>query len=169
VWTLVGEAEAGGELTKDIVVRWHATKKKVAEDIESLHYNTAIAALMELVNHMKEAGCRDKAMIQDLVVMLAPFAPHFAEENWERLGNQGSVFETGWPAWDEDLVVPDELEIPVQVSGKTRSKVRVPRGSDRARVLTAAMADATVQKFVAGKEIRKVIFVPDRLINIVVG
>ena len=169
VWTLVGEAESGGELTKDIVVRWHATRKKVAEDIESLHYNTAIAALMELVNHMKEAGCKDRAMIQDLVVMLAPFAPHFAEENWERLGNTGSVFAAGWPKWDEKLVVSAEIEIPVQVNGKTRSRVRVARGSDEATVLSAALADETVKKFVAGKDIRKVIYVPDRLINIVVG
>jgi leucyl-tRNA synthetase len=169
VWTLVGEAEAGGELTKDIVVRWHATRKKVAEHIEGLHYNTAIAALMELVNHMKEAGCKDRDMVQDLVVMLAPFAPHFAEENWERLGNQGSVFAASWPKWDEKLVVPDEIEVPVQVNGKTRSKVRVPHGSDEATVLAAALADPGAQKFVAGKDIRKAIYVPDRLINIVVG
>jgi len=169
VWNLVGEAEAGGELTKEIVVRWHATKKKVAEDLENLHYNTAIAALMELVNHMKECGCRDREMVQDLVVMLAPVAPHFAEENWERLGNQGSVFDSGWPGWDEKLVVSDEIEIPVQVNGKTRSKVRVARGAGEAAVLASATADATVRRFTDGKEIRKVIHVPDRLINIVVG
>jgi leucyl-tRNA synthetase len=169
VWALVGEAEAGGELTKDIVVRWHATKKKVAEDIESLHYNTAIAALMELVNHMKEAGCRDRQMVQDLVVMLAPFAPHFAEECWERLGHSTSVFDARWPEWDERLTVADEIELPVQVNGKTRSRVRVPRGSDEAAATAAAQADAAVQKFTAGKQVRKVIYVPDRLINLVVG
>jgi leucyl-tRNA synthetase len=169
VWALVGEAVAGGELTKDLKVRWHATKKKVAEDIEGLHYNTAIAALMELVNHMREAGCKDRAMVQDLIVMLAPFAPHFAEECWERLGNQGSVFDAGWPGWDERLVVSDEIEVPVQVNGRTRSRVRVPRGSTQEMVLAAALRDETVQKFVSGKETRKVVYVPDRLINIVAG
>jgi leucyl-tRNA synthetase len=169
VWAMVGEVQQGGELTKDIVVSWHGTKKKVAEDYEILHYNTAISALMKLVNHMRECSCNDREMVQDLIVMLAPLAPHFAEENWERLGNKGSVFDAGWPKWDEKLVVSDEIEIPVQVSGKTRSKVRVPRGSGEAAVLAAAQADETVKRFVAGKEIRKVIYVPDRLLNIVVG
>jgi leucyl-tRNA synthetase len=172
VWAMVGEvpsAEPAGELTKDIVVHWHATRKKVAEDLEILHYNTGIAALMELVNHMKEAGCRDRGMVQDLVVMLAPFAPHFSEECWERLGNSGSVFDAGWPAWDEKLVVSDEIEVPVQVNGKTRSRVRVPRGSEESVVLAAALRDETVKRFTSGKQTRKVIYVPDRLINIVVG
>jgi leucyl-tRNA synthetase len=172
VWVLVGDAAAGdggAEPPKDLVVRWHATKKKVAEDLETLHYNTAIPALMELVNHMKEAGCHDRAMVQDLVVMLSPFAPHFAEESWERLGNRGSVFDTSWPAWDERMAVSDQIDVPVQVNGKTRSKVRVARGSDQATVLSAAQADPSVQKFTAGKHVTKVIYVPDRLLNIVVG
>lgn len=169
VWALVGESEPDGELTKEIVVRWHATKKKVAEDLDNLHYNTAIAALMELVNHMKECGCKDRAMVTDLVVMLAPIAPHFAEECWERLGGKGSVFDAGWPQWDEKLVVSDEIEIPVQVSGKTRSKVKIARGSTEGTVFAAAMADPAVSKFADGKEIKKVVYVPDRLINIVVA
>ncbi|HXW97424.1 MAG TPA: leucine--tRNA ligase [Gemmatimonadales bacterium] len=170
VWNLVLEAEdGGGELRKDLVVRWHATKKKAAEDIEALHYNTAIAALMELVNHMKEAGSRDRQIVRDLVVMLAPFAPHFAEECWERLGGAGSVFDAGWPSWDEKLTVADEIELPVQVSGKTRGKVMVPNGAPQELVLERALADPTVQRFVAGKEVRKVIHVPNRLLNIVVG
>ncbi len=170
VWVLVGEAEdSGGELRRELVTRWHATRKKCAEDIEGLRYNTAIAALMELVNHMKEAGCRDKAMVRDLVVMLAPFAPHFAEECWERLGGSGSVFDAGWPQWDEALVVSDEIELPVQVSGKTRSKVSVPRNAPEEVATAAALADPVVRRFTDGKEIRKVIHVPNRLINIVVA
>jgi leucyl-tRNA synthetase len=169
VWVLVGEATDGGELTKDIVVHWHATKKKCAEDIEALRYNTAIAALMELVNDMKEAGCKDRTMVRDLVVMLAPFAPHFSEECWERLGGQGSVFDAGWPQWDEALVVSDQIELPVQVSGKTRAKVMVARGATQETALAAALADAAVQRFVAGREIRKVVYVPDRLLNVVVA
>jgi leucyl-tRNA synthetase len=124
---------------------------------------------MELVNHMKEAGSRDRQIVRDLVVMLAPFAPHFAEECWERLGGAGSVFDAGWPSWDEKLTVADEIELPVQVSGKTRGKVMVPNGAPQELVLERALADPTVQRFVAGKEVRKVIHVPNRLLNIVVG
>jgi leucyl-tRNA synthetase len=169
VWHLVGEAEeSGGEIRKDLVTRWHATRKKCTEDIESLHYNTAIASLMELVNHMKEAGSRDRAIVKDLVVMLAPFAPHFAEECWERLGHTTSVFDADWPRWDERLVVADQVELPVQVNGKTRTKVVVPHGADQDTALARALADPTVQRFVGGKEITKVIYVANRLVNIVV-
>jgi leucyl-tRNA synthetase len=171
VWTLVGEAggESGDELSKDIVVRWHATRKKVAEHYEVLHYNTAISALMELVNALKDAGCRDRQIVRDLVVMLAPLTPHFSEECWERLGEQGSVFDSKWPQWDEALTVSSQVELPVQVNGKTRAKVMVQRGATQEQALGAALTDATVQRFVAGKQIKKVIYVPDRLLNIVVG
>ncbi len=170
VWAMVGEAEdSGGEVRKDLVTRWHATKKKCAEDLESLHYNTAISALMELVNHVKEAGSRDVAIVQDLVVMLAPFAPHFAEECWERLGHTSSVFEARWPAWDERLVVANQVELPVQVNGKTRSKVSIPRDALEDLARSTALADATVQRFVDGKKIVKVVYVANRLINFVVA
>jgi leucyl-tRNA synthetase len=169
VWLMVGDAAPAGELPKDLVVRWHATKKKVAEDIEDLSYNTAISAMMELANHMKEAGCRDRRLVQDLVVMLAPFAPHFAEECWERLGHATTVFDAGWPRWDEKLTVADEIELPVQVNGKTRGKVMVPNGAPEGVALAQALADPQVQKFTTGKEIKKVIYVPNRLINIVVA
>jgi leucyl-tRNA synthetase len=168
VWLMVGECEGDGELTKEIMVRWHATKKKVAEDIAALRYNTAISSLMELVNAMKETGCRDRGMVESLIVMVSPFAPHFSEECWERLGRQGSVFDAGWPQWDERLVVSDEIEVPVQVSGKTRGKVTVSRGATQEVVQAAALGQPQVAKFVEGKEIRKVIYVQDRLINIVV-
>jgi leucyl-tRNA synthetase len=101
--------------------------------------------------------------------MLSPFAPHFSEECWERLGESGSVFDARWPAWDERLTVSDQTELPVQVNGKTRSKVHAPRGAGEAIAVAAAKADPAVQKFLAGKEIRKVIYVPDRLINFVVA
>jgi leucyl-tRNA synthetase len=168
VWALVGEAEPAADVPQDLVVRWHATRKKCAEDLEQLRYNTAIAALMELVNHMKEAGCRDRAMIHDLVVMLAPFAPHFAEECWERLGHSGSVFEAAWPAWEEQLTVSSEVELPVQVNGKTRGKIRTVRDAATDTAMKLARAEPQISKFVDGKEIVKLIHVPNRLLNIVV-
>ena len=170
VWAMVREAEdGGGEIRRDLVTRWHATKKKCAEDIEGLHYNTAIAVMMELVNHMREAGCRDRQMVSDLIVMLAPFAPHFSEECWERLGHHGGVFDARWPAWDDALAVSDQVELPVQVNGKTRSKVQVPRDATEQMAAAAAQADPAVRKFTEGKQVRKVIYVPNRLINLVVG
>ena len=100
--------------------------------------------------------------------MLAPIVPHFAEECWERLGHQASVFDAQWPQWDPKLVVEGTVEVVVQVSGRTRSKVMVGRDAPEAEVLKAATADATTRRFIEGKETRKVIYVPNRLINIVV-
>jgi leucyl-tRNA synthetase len=123
---------------------------------------------MELLNTMREAGCGDRRVVEDMVVMLSPFAPHFAEECWERLGHSTSVFDERWPEWDEALAVEDNVEVAVQVSGKTRSRVTVARGSTQDTVLAAAMADDTTKRFVGDVTPRKVIYVADRLINIVV-
>ena len=101
--------------------------------------------------------------------MLAPFAPHFAEEAWERLGHDTSVFEARWPAWDESLVVEDRVDVVIQVNGKTRSKVQVARDADEDTVVAAALREVGVQRFVEGKTIRKRIHVPNRLLNLVVG
>jgi leucyl-tRNA synthetase len=101
--------------------------------------------------------------------MLAPFAPHFAEESWERLGHNTSVFDAGWPEWNEGLVVEDQVEVVVQVNGKTRSKVTVPRDAEQGVVVEAAERDAAVRRFTEGKEVRKVVYVSNRLLNLVVG
>ncbi len=101
--------------------------------------------------------------------MLAPFAPHFAEECWERLGHTESVFDASWPGWDEGLVVEDQVEVVVQVNGKTRSKVQVARDADEETVVAAALRDAAVGRFVEGKTVRKRVYVPNRLLNLVVG
>ncbi|HSR90996.1 MAG TPA: leucine--tRNA ligase [Gemmatimonadales bacterium] len=168
VWALVGSAAIQTELPRDLVARWHRTKRKVTEDLEALHYNTAIAALMELVNALKEADSHSLAIIEDLVIMLAPFAPHFSEESWERLGHGASVFETRWPVWDDSLIVEDEIEIPVQINGKTRSKIRIPLGAEEKAVVAIALKDPTTARFVDSKPLRKVIYVPNRLLNLVV-
>jgi leucyl-tRNA synthetase len=168
VWALVGSAAIETELPRDLLARWHRTKRKVTEDLEALHYNTAIAALMELVNALKEGDSHSLAIIEDLVIMLAPFAPHFAEESWERLGHGASVFEARWPVWEDRLIVEDEIEIPVQVNGKTRSKIRIPQGAEEKAVVAIALKDPTTARFVDNKPLRKVIYVPNRLLNLVV-
>ena len=99
--------------------------------------------------------------------MLAPVAPHFAEECWERMGHRESVFDARWPGWDEGLVVEDQVEIVVQINGKTRAKVTVARDADEETVVAAAMRDATVGRLVEGKQVLKRVYVRNRLLNLV--
>ncbi|MEO7996212.1 MAG: class I tRNA ligase family protein, partial [Gemmatimonadaceae bacterium] len=146
----------------------HRTIKKVGEDCASLSYNTAIAAMMEYINVVRRAervGHRDEVL--PLVQLAAAFAPHLAEECWERLGQSGSVFDGGWPAFDPAQLVDNEVDITVQVNGKMRGQVRVAAEATQEVVLAAARAEANIAKFLVG-EIKKVIYVPKRLLNIVV-
>jgi leucyl-tRNA synthetase len=121
------------------------------------------------VNALRADNVCDKTVAKDLVVMLAPFVPHFAEECWERLGQSGSVFDARWPVWDEGLVVEDQVEVVVQVNGKTRTRVQVRRDADEESVVAAALGDATVIRFAEGKTVRKRIYVANRLLNLVLG
>ncbi len=170
IWQLVTDCireDATGEITHRVMVKWHQTKKAVTHRLEDLEYNTAIAALMELLNVLREESCREKRILEELMIMVAPFAPHFAEECWERLGHKTSVFEAHWPTWDEHLTVEHTVELVVQVNGKTRSRVHVRRDASETEVVTAALADEAVRRFIESKEIRKQILVPNRLVNLV--
>ena len=172
LWDLVDQCErrtlTGEELHRNIVVKWNATKKKVTHDLENLGYNTAIAALMELLNALRDSNCSSRMIVKDMIIMVAPFAPHFAEECWERLGGRDTVFQAHWPTWDEALTQDSVIEVAVQVNGKTRGTVRVARGAKEAAVQQRAVQDPAVMRAIDGRDIRKVIFVPDRLINLVV-
>jgi leucyl-tRNA synthetase len=173
VWQLVGQArtegERDGELQHSVMLKWHQAKKKVTDDIESLSYNTAIAALMEMLNAIRESNVCEHDLVEEFVVMLAPFAPHFAEECWERLGHGNSVFEARWPAYDPALLVDDTAEVVVQVNGKTRGRVTVARDAPEGVVVGMAQAHPQIAKFTEGRAVRKVIYVPNRLLNLVVG
>jgi leucyl-tRNA synthetase len=173
VWGLVSDtvaANTGGRpLNHAVEVKRHQTVKKVTEGLEELRYNTSIAALMELVNTLRAESSWNRRLIEELIVMLAPFAPHFAEENWERLGHHHSIFDTAWPSWDKRSTLEHSVELAVQVNGKTRSKVSVPRDAEQGTVVAAAQEDAAVRRFTEGKEVRKVVYVPNRLLNLVVG
>jgi leucyl-tRNA synthetase len=176
VWALAHEAAAGdgeggrggAELQAAVVRKLHQTIKKVTGDTEALQYNTAIAAMMEYVNALREQGAVSRELVEPLVVMLAPYAPHCAEELWACLGSDRSVFETRWPAYDERLATAGDVEIAVQVNGKLRSRLTVPRGMGQDDVVARVLADATVKKFVDGQAVKKVIYVQDRLVNLVV-
>ena len=169
VWGFVHEAATakGGEGADAIAQKLHRTIRKVGGDTEALQYNTAISAMMEYVNELKH-GAISKAHVEPLVIMLAPYAPHIAEELWAVLGNETSVFEARWPAYDERLASAGDVEIAVQVNGKLRSRLTVPRGMAEQDVLDRVLADEAVQKFVDGQKVKKVIYVQDRLVNLVV-
>jgi len=168
VWVLVHEAAAkGGKGTAEAVQKLHRTIRKVSADTEALQYNTAIAAMMEYLNELKH-GEVNRELIEPLVIMLAPYAPHIAEEMWEILGHEGTVFQASWPAYDERLASAGDVEIAVQVNGKLRSRLTVPRGMAEKDVLARVLADEAVKKFVDGQKVKKVIYVQDRLVNLVV-
>ncbi|HEX9347074.1 MAG TPA: leucine--tRNA ligase [Gemmatimonadales bacterium] len=170
VWAFVHEAAAGGgeaAAPASVAQKLHRTIRKVSADTEALQYNTAIAAMMEYVNEIKH-GTATKELIEPLVIMLAPYAPHIAEELWSVLGHETSIFEARWPAFDERLTSAGDVEIAVQVNGKLRSRLTVPRGMAEKDVLDRVLADEAVKKFVDGQKVKKVIYVQDRLVNLVV-
>jgi leucyl-tRNA synthetase len=170
VWALAHEAgdAAPAPLPADVERKLHQTIRKVTADTERLDYNTAIAALMEYVNLVRERGAATRAAVEPLLVMLAPYAPHLAEELWARLGHADSIFTASWPDYDERLAIAGEVEIVVQVNGKVRGRLTVGRGASEAEVVERALRDEGVKKFVDGKQVRKTVYVPDRLLNLVV-
>ena len=163
----LGDAQPAGSLEQKL----HATIRKVTEDIASLGYNTAIAAMMEYLNGVREGGRRaNRAEVEPLVPLVAPFAPHIAEEMWERLGHERSLFDgASWPSFDAAKATADTVDFVVQVNGKVRARMPLARGTPQDQVQAVALADENVTRFIDGNEVRKVIFVPDRLINLVVA
>ena len=158
----------------------HQTVKKVTEDIEeSFHFNTALAALMELANALRDFGDVGDATddelpilaeaVQDLLLMLAPFVPHVAEELWRLVGGEPSIFHQSWPTYDHDATKTPDVELAVQINGKLRGRIVLPADADEDAVTQAALADEKVSPHLEGVKIRKVIVVKGRIVNIVVG
>jgi leucyl-tRNA synthetase len=149
----------------------HQTIRQLSEQLPSLHYNTAIAALMEYLNAVRTGGRKaTRAEVEALVVMVAPFAPHLAEELWERLGHNESIFEgANWPSFDPEKAAEDSLKIAVQVNGKLRGTVEVPAGAGQEEVEAQARSQENVSRYLEGVTVRRVIFVENRLLNFVVG
>ncbi len=144
------------------------TIKAVTEDIEKMSFNTAISRMMEFCNEMTPLDVRPRAAIEPFVLLLSPFAPHIAEELWGLLGHDSTLAYEPWPTFDESKIAESEIEIPVQVLGKLRAKIKVPADADNATIEAAAKADPTIEKQLEGKQIIKVIVVPGRLVNFVV-
>jgi leucyl-tRNA synthetase len=164
----VRDMRADGAPDVAVLRKLHQTIRKVGDDVPRLSYNTAIAAMMEYVNVLRKGERvphRDEVL--PLVQLVAPFAPHLAEELWERGGGGGGVFDAGWPAFDAALAADDVATVAVQVNGKTRGTVALARDAAQADALAAAMAEPSIAKFVTGAP-KKIIFVPGRLLNLVV-
>ena len=175
VWRNVVDVETGETVVSDdgpdaeIERLLHNTIRRVTEDYENLRFNTALAALIELNNALVSIKAPPREVVETFVIMLAPLAPHVAEELWEILGHAPSVTGQPWPEYDPAKLVTDTVEIVLQVNGKMRGRVTVPSGADRDAVEAAALADENVQRHLGDQRVRKVIVIPGKLINIVAG
>ena len=169
LWDSVTSAE-DGQPDREVERKVHQTIRQVTDQLPNLQYNTAIAAMMECLNVVRAGGrIATRAEVEPLVPMIAPFAPHIAEELWERLGYSESLFEAAnWPSFDEEKASENSVTIAVQVNGKLRASIDVPNESAEADVVTAARADENVARHIDGLEERRVIYVKHRLVNFVV-
>jgi leucyl-tRNA synthetase len=147
----------------------HHTIKRVTDDLEHYRFNTAISAMMEFTNFLTPVAEKPKSVLKTFVQLLAPFAPHLAEEVWQALGETASLSYQPWPTYNPDLLKLDTVEIPVQVNGKIRTRLSVALGLADEALKELALADPKVQEFIAGKPIKKMIIVPGKLVNIVAG
>jgi leucyl-tRNA synthetase len=145
----------------------HKTIKRITEDIEQLKFNTAIAQMFEFVNAMTPRDRRPRRVIEPFILLVAPFAPHIAEELWQRLGHEETLAYEPWPEFDPELARDEEVEIAVQIKGKVKARIMVPADADEETHERSAMADERIQKEIVGKTVRKIIVVKGRLVNIV--
>jgi len=158
-----------GEPTDSETLYWlHRTIKAVTQDIERFSYNTALARLMELLNHIGKAEVRHRVVFETFLKLLSPFAPYICEEIWERLGNKDSIFKQSWPGYVEKYTILDMIEYVVQINGKVRAKLEMEVDLNEAEIESRVLAEPHVQKWLEGKKIVKKIFVPNKLVNLVV-
>ena len=147
----------------------HQTIKKVTDDIERFSFNTCVSAFMVATNELGKLNCNKREILEPLVILIAPFAPHLAEELWQRLGNEDSVTRAAYPELVEEYLVEDTVTYPIAINGKTRTTVDFPSGTSNQDLESAVREMPDIQKYIEGKAIRRVIVVPGRMINVVVG
>ncbi|UXJ68013.1 leucine--tRNA ligase [Lysinibacillus fusiformis] len=175
IWRLLVNEEDGTisakiQVSNDTTLEksYHQTVKKVTEDYEGIRFNTAISQMMVFINDCYKAEVIPTAYAEGFVKMLAPMAPHIAEELWKLLGHEGTLSYEQWPTYDESKLVDDEVEVAVQVAGKVRAKIVVAKDASKEDIEKIALADEKVQEYMAGKNLVKVIVIPGKLVNIVV-
>jgi leucyl-tRNA synthetase len=179
VWALIVEPASKGnpspELLRGLRRKLHQTLKQVTHDFETFEFNTIVSALMELLNEMYRAreqgagGSKEWHEAVDIYLrMLAPVAPHISEELWEILGKDYSIHDQKWPAFDPDVAAEEQITLVIQINGKVRDRITVPADIDEESARKAALDSETIREMIAGKQTRKVIVVPGKLVNIVV-
>ena len=168
VWSLAEKLTDGGAYRKELESSFNRTVKKVTEDIEGLKMNTAIAALMSLLNEIQATGSVNRAEFKTYLILLNPFAPHITEELWQQAGFDGMLNEAEWPGYDESKCAESTVEIAVQVNGKIKTRINVPADISAPDAIAAAKAEAPVSAAIEGKTVVKELYVPKKLVNIVV-
>ena len=168
IWALQDKMTDSDSYSDALRSKMHKTIKKVSEDIEAMKFNTAIAAMMTLLNDIYDAGSITKKEFRDLLILLYPFAPHISEELYQVIGCEGVLSEQEWVTYDEALCGDDMIEIVVQINGKVKAKLEIPADAEKDDVLAQAAADAKIKEATAGKTIIKQIYVPKKLVNFVV-
>ena len=144
------------------------TIKKLGDDIENLHFNTAVSQLMIYINHLQKCNTISRKLIEELVIILSPFVPHLSEEFWSLLGHNDTITYQNWPTYDEKLIQLDEVTIAVQVNGKLRANINISKDSEEKDVVSEALSLDNVEKYTSDGNIVKTIYVPNRLLNFVV-
>jgi leucyl-tRNA synthetase len=171
VWELVqryhGQEVRDGEPSGEALQTMHRTIKKLSDDIPNLKFNTAIAALMEWVNDLQQRRSLASEELRTLLQLLAPIAPYVSEELWEQIGEPYSVHQTSWPEADETLAKARQMNVAVQIDGKTRDVIQLAAGAGEASAVAQAKASEKVSRHLDGRQIARTIYVPDRLVNFV--
>ena len=168
-------AEPSNDADRALLRKLHQTIRKVTNDFETRwHFNTSLAAIMELTNELYARESELSAavlqeILTNLILLLGPFAPYMAEDLWHELAKEGTLLHAAWPEFDPELAKEDHVEVVVQVNGKLRSRLEVARGTDRAELERLATMDAKITPYLEEKTVRKVIVVPDKLVNVVVN
>ena len=140
----------------------------MSQDIESFSYNTSIAAFMIAVNELSQQKCRNAEVLKEMVKLIAPFAPHIAEELWEEMGENGSVVDAPWPQYDEQYLVENQMQLTISFNGKARFQMQFAVDADNDTIQKAVLEDEKSQKYIADKKVVKVIIVPKKIVNVVV-
>ena len=168
VWRLQEMVADSDSYSEKMGIRVHETVKKVSEDYEKMKYNTAIAAMMTLVNELYDAGSVTRKELETLLLILSPVAPHICEEIWQNLGHREPIHHQAWPTWSEEAIKRQEVEIAVQINGKVKGRIMIPADLTRETAVTELPRNEAVKKLVGDRAIVKLVFVPGRLLNIVV-
>jgi len=156
------------ETKKEGLVVLNKIIKKVSEDIENARFNTAVSSLMELMNYFKEKGEISRKDLEKIIILVSPFAPHIAEEIWGKLGHKNSIFKEDWPECDKNLIKDEIVRIAIQINGKLRDTVEVKAGLKENEARQLAISQKKIENWIVGKEIKKVIYIPNKIINIVI-